>query len=441
MTSAIGNILERLRTGTMARRLAEGVAANVLGRAWLLIVQLLSIPILVSHWGVEGYGAWLMLVTIPTYILLSDFGFGTAASVELTRKSANHDVAGSLEIFHSAWIVLTTMSLGIGIVVFLAASAMLNGLPAEDIAHFGNLHINLALVVVYALLTMQTQLPLLVFRATKKYALGTLLFDTLVFGEGLLQLGSVAIGGNITTSLAVLLVTRLVTLFVCYLVLRRDEGWVRLGISHARWATIRHLIGPSSGAVALNLANSLVIQGVLLTLGMATGTAAVAVFATSRFIARAPLLFSGFVTRASIPEITRAIEVGQIEQGRRLVQLNIGVALLFALPASIVLLLFGPQLLRLLSGGKILGGPEIFVPLVLGATVSTIWAGLATPLIATNRHSRFSYVYLAVSVGTVAVPFVASSQAASSATAWAMAVSELVVLAVVWVQLRRTLSL
>lgn len=428
--------LARFSASPVSRRLASGVVANALGKAWVLLQQLIAIPVLTAAWGAEGYGIWLMLITIPTYIALSDFGFGTAATVDLTRKVADGDHHAALQVFQSAWGFVSGISVVVGLLIPLGAALLMRDVFAvSPIPAVGILAPSIVLVVLYALLIVQTQLISMGYRATNKYAKGTFLLDGLVFAEGLVMLAAVLLGADMLTAAALLAGSRAAILALYYAVLRRDEPWLRLGFGHMRRETVRRLASPSLGAIALSVANSFVIQGVVLTLGVVSGAAVVAAFATARFITRIPLQFSGLLTRASIPELTRALHSGEGQLARRLLQVNVVTTLLVALPFSLVLLAVGPQVASLLSHGQLTPGHDLFLPLVLAALVSALWASLATPLIATNRHATFSYLYLAASLVAVVAPFVDPSDAQMMA-AWALLCAEAVALAVVVQQIR-----
>ena len=64
----------------MRRALFLGTSANLVGKIWIVISQLISIPVLMSSFGKEGFGVWVMLSTLPTYLALSDIGLSAAAA-------------------------------------------------------------------------------------------------------------------------------------------------------------------------------------------------------------------------------------------------------------------------------------------------------------------------------------------------------------------------
>lgn len=402
------------------KRLRNGVAANALGKVWVLLLQLLSVPMLTHYWGVEEYGIWLMLITIPTYLGLSDFGLATAAAVDLNKFHHALDEAGSRRTFQSVWLGVTAISISIALIciagyasyhLFINTS---NELPL----------IYVVITIIYGLLIVQTQQILVVYRATRKYARGTLIMDSAAFAEGLVMISTVALGGSILTSLIALVACRTAILVILNTDLKRKEPWLKYGFGSASIQTIKSLANPSLGAVALNFANSFAVQGAIIALGLSAGSASVALFATSRLITRMPLQITGLVTRASVPEITAALHTGESSVVGRLLWANVLTSLVVAVPFCAVLLLAGPLMVELLSHGQMRPTVSLMIPLTLSALASAVWASLATGLIAMNKHSAFSFAYLLASILVVAVAAAGNLELA----AWGMLAAELVAL-------------
>src|SRR5260370_15187370 len=97
--------------GTVRGRLIRGFGAMALFPVVTAIVQIVSVPVFLHFWGVKLYGEWLILSAIPTYLMLSDMGFGSVAGNDMTMRVAAGDREGALETFQSAWAVMTGTSL------------------------------------------------------------------------------------------------------------------------------------------------------------------------------------------------------------------------------------------------------------------------------------------------------------------------------------------
>ena len=58
-------------------RFINAVIANLFSQGANILIQILSIPLFIKYWGIDIYGDWLILITIPAYLSISDFGFTT----------------------------------------------------------------------------------------------------------------------------------------------------------------------------------------------------------------------------------------------------------------------------------------------------------------------------------------------------------------------------
>jgi O-antigen/teichoic acid export membrane protein len=431
MLKQLRPLIRRLRAQGTARRLASGTFANLVGKIWVLLVQLVAIPILTKKWGVRGYGVWLMISTIPTYVALSDFGLGTAAGVDITARIAIGDRQGALQSFQSVWSFLTAIVLAIAAAVGVYATILfLLARPDADPFEGRSLAGAVFFMTLYSVLAAQMSIVNVVFRATHKYALGALMSDGLLLVEGI----GVAVvslkGGRILAGAVTWFSIRLTGAIAYYAILRHLEPWVSIGWAHATLDVVKRLARPSIAALSLTLSNALALQGVILTLGWTAGPAVVAVFGAARFLTRIPLQFSGLVMRASIPELTRAVVNLNARIVKRLLMINVLTSVIATIPFAFVLFVFGPQLLSMMSGNRLVARSLLFVLLGTAAAANAMWMALSSPLVATNRQAEYSYWYLILSAVTAVAPLLAWTNQ-SIFVAGAMLLSEAVMIAIV----------
>lgn len=398
--------LTRLRQSAVGRRLVGGFGANLLGKVWISAVQIALIPALSHSWGAEGYGLWLMLTTIPSYVALGDAGLGAALGVEMTRAMTRGEPGTARAALHSAWVALCAISLVVALLAVgaMALWAMLDPRPGVGPFAMADLRVAVVLMVLYALASLQTNLLRGGFQATRRYAQGTLLNDLVVPLEGAAVIGIALAGGGVMAAAAALLGLRLVWLGLFIGVLSRLEPQLRPGWQAASRAALAPLVRPSGAAFVLTGANALGIQGVIVTLGWALGPAAAALFGTARMLTRVPLQATALLTRAALPELTRAQEAGNAPLTTRLTRLNLSLTLALMLPATALLSGFGPGLLSGLSGGTLRAGWPLFAGLSVAALLAATWTALATPITAMNRHGSFAGALLGAYALVALVP-------------------------------------
>ena len=83
-----------------------------------IFIRLAEVPLLLSFWGTQLYGEWLMLSAIPVYLTISDGGFAGAACREMTMRSGAGDRTGTLAVFQSTWVLLIVVSMVMGLLAF-----------------------------------------------------------------------------------------------------------------------------------------------------------------------------------------------------------------------------------------------------------------------------------------------------------------------------------
>ena len=91
-------------------RLARGLGANGLMQMSQLFMRLAEIPLLLSFWGAQGYGEWLMITALPTALALSDGGLTKTAQRQMTMQIAGQNEEGAIATYQSTWITLLLVS-------------------------------------------------------------------------------------------------------------------------------------------------------------------------------------------------------------------------------------------------------------------------------------------------------------------------------------------
>ncbi|MBR0554042.1 lipopolysaccharide biosynthesis protein [Stakelama marina] len=403
------------------------------------MTQLIAIPLLTRHWGAEGYGIWLMLTTIPFYLSMSDFGLGTAAGVEIMRFLKEGDLGSARSAFQSVWVLLTAT---IGTILFIAliAASMLILLTPYSGDPWGRHEIAKAVVlmIIYSFGIVQMSIVYVVYRATHRYALGTVLLMSMFPLEGACLLITVLLGGGLNDVLIGYIILRALGAVAYNYVIYRRERWFAVGWDSARLSVIRSLAGPSTAVLSLNGSNIMVLQLLLVTLGAFAGPATVAVFGSVRFLARIPFQFFSMFERASVPEFTHAELHERWGLMRKMVRMNVTLGLLASLPVAIILTFFGQTLLGAISH-SLHASQTLFFWLGMTTVFLVTWTGLATPLFATNQAHRYAYYFLAIALLVVLGPMLRNllhiPMEPGTFSAMMLALGHMAMIVILWFQL------
>ncbi len=168
-------LIDPMSTRSLKRRLIAGFGANTFSRLSTTLTQIFSVPVFLSHWGVHLYGEWILLNTIPSYLGLSDVGFGSVAGNEMTMLAAAQNFDQALVVFQSVWVLTTVITSLLGLLLIAAVWF----LPLGTWLHMhaisaADARLIVLLLGLAVLLGMQETLFQAAFRCVGKYPLGTM---------------------------------------------------------------------------------------------------------------------------------------------------------------------------------------------------------------------------------------------------------------------------
>ena len=391
----------------LRRRLAAGFGVNVFSRGVSTLIQVVSVPIFLRHWGVDLYGDWLLLNSIPTYFALSDIGFGSTAGNEMTMLMANGRQAEALDVFQSVLALTTAISTAVGalflaVVWFLPFNRWLNVTSISP----HNTHVVILLLALSVLLTMQEGLFQAAFRCVAQYAYGTFL-------KSLIQLVSftglsvaVLLGGGVVQAAEVFCGVNALGTLLLWLALRRSVPWIRYGVGHARLATLEQLAGPSVSFMAFPVGNALSLQGMLLVIGHILGPGAVVVFSTARTVSRTAIQFMQLINNTVWPEMSVAVGAGNWPLARSLHRRSCQISIALGFAVTVPLALLGPAIWRKWTVHQFATDRLLLDLMLLLVLFSSLWFTSSVALAATNRHQRLAIVYLVATSASLATAWV-----------------------------------
>lgn len=381
------------------RRLLRGLGATALGPIVTMIVQLVTVPWLLHSWGAAKYGDWLILSAIPSYLGLSDLGFGDASGSDMTMRVAAGDRKGALETFQSSWALLSLVSLGVALIV----SSTVWYVPWHRWVKLATLSDSSASLVVcvlaiYILVSQQCGILESGFRCDGNFATGTI-------GGTLLRTLDIAAGtivgiltGNLFWAAAAYLISRVVGTLTYWLVLRQKSPWIAVGFSYAHFSRVKELAAPAAGFVALPLAGAISIQGFTLVTASVLGSVAVVQFSTLRTLTRVNFQISNMLSCTIWPELSRAFGEGNVPLARALHRRAYQASLALSVAAGVALWLVGPALYRLWIRNGVPFNSTCFDVLLSVSFVGSLWYTSSVVPMSTNAHHRLTLAFVGLSL-------------------------------------------
>lgn len=413
-----------------------GIGANTYDQLANIFMQLVSLPVYLSHWDVKTYGTWLVISAIPSYLSMADVGMVTVAGNRMSMLAGAGDMAAANRVFQSAQMFILVTC---GSIATLAIPAAL-WLP---VAQLGNLDMRLALAALLTsvLLSLGAGLSSVAFLSTNRYAQGMALTVTARLLEWLGGIAGLLVAGTLAAVAGGMLLVRVMTLVWQGWLSTRGGAGLSWGMRDADWHEVRAMLKPSVAFMTFPIANALSFQGFTLLTAHLLGPAAVAVFNTYRTVARVAVQVSSTLSHALWPEFARMFGSG--EHGRlRVVLLRSSlIGALGAIALSVMLYFGAPLLLQIWTKGHIAFYPAVMGAFLCYAAMAGLWHVPRVILLATNQHSRLGIASLGISALALLCAYVLGSRHQIMGLVIAMIVGEALAMAVcIWLAVKTFLS-
>lgn len=353
---------------------------------------------MLHFWGVALYGEWLMLIAIPAYLGISDFGFGSVTARHMTMLVGAGKKTEALGSFQSSHLLITVSSLVVATLLVCGVW----GLELFGLLSFHRIVPESVVVVmlIYSakmMIGVQAGLCLAGLQCEGKYPLGLLLVALTDLMEFLCIAIAVASGATPIGAAAAAWGGVAVGALALRIALWREVPWISFGWAKANLEHIRELWRPALSAMMFPLGQALSYQGPRLAIGALVGPAAVAAFVAHRQLVR----FGTLALAMGAPiEAELAMQFGRDsgeayrQHAFRATEVLIWMSTLALVFASTA----GLRLFGVWTSGRLEVNYSLL--LLLGAVTlsEASWRSVLVPMGAVNRHMRVAFGYLLASV-------------------------------------------
>jgi O-antigen/teichoic acid export membrane protein len=385
-------------------RLLRGGGATAMAQFVNALTQLLAVPLFLSSWGMELYGAWIVLSTMPAYFAMTDIGFGSAGANEMTMRAARNDRAGALRVFQSTIAFVTLVSL----VLLVGAVLLVWTLPIQSLLKLDTLtphavSLTLTFLLLHVTVHMQGAIVAGAYRAVGLYAFSTV-FGAVVKIVEFATVATLLVAGAAPPAVALAyFLVRLISMPIYFALLQRRHRWIRYGVGHASLRQIGHLSRPAIAFQGFPLGYALSVQGTVAVIGYALGPAPVVVFSTVRTLASSAKQALSVINATVWPELSRAYGAGEIDTARKLHRVACGLAIWVAMVGFVVLFFAGDHILEFWTGGRVNVETSFLFIMLLGIVGNAFWSTSLVVPSATNNHQRLAVVFVLASALSLAL--------------------------------------
>jgi len=391
------------------RRLRLTLIAQLYAQAVMIGMQLVTIPFLISAWGLSLYGTWLLVSALPTYLIYSELGLTYAAKNEMTVAVARQDSAHALGIYQSVFCTLVIITATIFCIFTLLANLVdIQALFSIDAALASEATSASCLLVASALLYQFLLLDGAAVRAIGRPATEAFIAGTVRLGEGMCLIITSLVGGKLLAAAFAILAFRITYNVIVHIWLCDQERWLRYGAKHASLSELKRLLKPSAGMLASTLTAVMFVQGPLLIIGAIATPERVATFNVLRTFARIATLAANTLTNSTVAEYATLYGRGDNKGLRGLLSAHSKLLALGMVAYMIVTTTLAQPIVSMWTGNTISIEQPLFLILTISVCAEMVWTTILSVLGATNRHFKISMLSLLIAIAMHPIAYIAT---------------------------------
>ncbi|RYF45323.1 MAG: hypothetical protein EOO38_16245 [Cytophagaceae bacterium] len=299
-------------------RLKQTLISVFLGRGILATRQLLLVSVLIQAWGVNYYGAWLVLSAIPSFLAMSNLGLGTSAhyTIAIDLPAGRKEEAWDT-LITALWMILT---LG---VVAVAGTLFWMYWQQTGSNHTGLIEHSWLVVplLLGSLFVRMLGQPFYgCWAGLKKPAVANHFVNLLYFGELAVSLSIPLLGGKaLQLAFCVFVWTSLWYVFIAFRTfkaLQQNSLIIKRFLPDMERA--KGLLSVGLGHQLTPLWQAVLFQGSVVLANSALGPAGAALWGTLRMATRSCDQLLEFIGQSIGPEFQLAFGAGDMEKVRKL---------------------------------------------------------------------------------------------------------------------------
>jgi O-antigen/teichoic acid export membrane protein len=379
--------------------LFKNVLSSSWGKASTMLFRIVQIPIALYFLGVDEYGRWLILSSLPTWLSLANFGFGSVAANDISMAVAGNDWERARNVFST--------SLALTIIIFITGTFLsvvtAPFLPWEGFLNVDHArHAELAHAAIWLAVTIFASFFSETLGARFRSSRSTHVMTLISSFRPWMDLVAMSVAMSLTKRLDILAFALATSTFVFLGVVQflslKYQPDLKFTTSDVRPADFRRLFRKGVSFQAFPLGNALLFQGNLLIIQSFLGPAAVVTFATARTLIRSVNQFMELVNQAIWPELSHLLGLKDYARAARLHRLATGASIVGALLCVAALFIFGQKIYTVWTGHALQLSQNLLLLFLLPIPFTTIWFTSSVVHAASNQHEGLAVRYMIATI-------------------------------------------
>ncbi|MDC3030204.1 hypothetical protein OA178_00425 [Candidatus Pelagibacter sp.] len=375
---------------TILNRILKGISENIIDRCINITIKFIEPIIFISLASIEIYGTWLVIFSLPAYIMISDLGFSTVGqnqinmNIKLNRfKEAQKNFLNTLNL-----TIILNIIFSIFFFTILKKLFDIGFLKLEDMSSKEFYSISI-IIILYTFIHQLNGLYLGIYPAHNKYYLKI----RIGYISRILEICLLFYGLLTNNSFQFILLHFLVfkiLIFVFVFIdtnikynwikfhLTLDKDYVKKNLSHA----VSYLMFP--------ITNALKYQSTNLIINASLGPKYVALLSIYLTLSRVMVNFTSITDGIIKVEVAKLWVSKQLKNLKKLFIFNVQITFYFSIMIIIFLFFFNETIFKIWIGETFVIEKNLLYILILSTFFQSLFFSSSTLLISTNNFKKIT---------------------------------------------------
>lgn len=391
------------------KSIAKNYATNSIGLGLRFLEQIVMVPLFISFWGVAKYADWILITAFSSFFSMADMGLNSVATNEFVIKYQQKEYFTCLRLWINTFLYITVV--GGAIILLSIIVAFATGFKdLLQVSVFPGFETSFVFVLLLAkiFLGMYSGTYHGVFRSVSCAHVSTMIENSVKFLEVFILF--VGIWGEFN----ILLIVTVYLIPVCISIVYKHfyvQRWFKLKFSFklVDLPLLKSFIKPSTAFMLIPLGWAVSNQGMIFVVNALLGPVILVVFTTTRTLINFIRSITELLSNAIWPEISVAYGKKEFRSILILWYRSFIITGILSLGCVILLFFAGEPVYLFWTKHAVVFNPIFFYGMLTVIFISCLWTIISIILLATNNHTSFSVVFLAVQLVGVGMTYLALS--------------------------------
>jgi O-antigen/teichoic acid export membrane protein len=380
---------------SVKNNILKNASAGIFSKVSISFIRLLQVPLLIHFLGVEDFGRWTVLFTIPSWLAFTNLGFGSVGANQMSMFVANGEIQNARKVFSTTLAVIALIT-----IVGSVFSILIAPFVKWEIFLKTNAlrHSELVLCVIWMCLTVFISFLYEAFggiyRAAHKAHLGVLLASILPWFNLLAMFISLNYSTRFDYIALSLLLSNVLFLGVYFALSLKVMPELSFSFKLVQPSDFKYLFRKGFAFQAFPLGNALVIQGNIIIIQVLLGPVAVALFGTAKTLVNTIKQVLDIISQATWPELSHLIGSNDLKKAAQIHQTGVALSVVLSVLGVLFLTFFGETIYSLWVGKSILLPFHLLILFLLPIPFNALWITSSVVHMASNKHEGLAIRYI-----------------------------------------------